>query len=130
MLRSTCYKLLGLPESATSRDVRKRYRQLAMRYHPDRNDSPDAQRKFIELTEAYEILIGKQSAASEPNVKTKQETQAERMKRARKRYAQQMMREYMENERYFNYLTKGRKWKTIRVGAFVGTLLSILIIAD
>lgn len=130
MPKSKYYKILGLNENATSREIRKRYRQLAMRFHPDRNDSPDAEKKFIELTEAYEILIGKQTVSDQRPAKTRQESQEERMKRARKRYAKQVMEEYMENERYFNYLTKGRKWKTIRAGAIIGTLLSALLILD
>lgn len=123
------YKLLGLNAGASSKDIRKRYRQLAMKYHPDRNSSPDAQAKFIALTEAYEVLLGK-IQTPEPTPKTKQATQEERMQKARQRYARQAMDEFLENERYFNYLTKGRKWKTIRVGAFVGTFLTILIILD
>ena len=41
------YKRLGLPPSATADDVRKRFRKLAMRYHPDKNRSPAAASKFL-----------------------------------------------------------------------------------
>jgi molecular chaperone DnaJ len=51
------YELLGLERSATSDDVKKAYRKLAFKYHPDRNpDDPDAEERFKEVTEAYEIL--------------------------------------------------------------------------
>ncbi|MEZ4937422.1 MAG: DnaJ domain-containing protein [Crocinitomicaceae bacterium] len=50
------YKILELNRSCTCADVRKSYRVLARKLHPDVNDSPDAHEKFIELTEANEVL--------------------------------------------------------------------------
>ena len=61
MPRSKYYKILGLESSASENEVRKKYRLLAMKYHPDRNPSESAQETFIEITEAYEILTGKRT---------------------------------------------------------------------
>ena len=47
------YEVLGLPENATREQVRSVYRQLALRYHPDRNKSPEALEKFKEISQAY-----------------------------------------------------------------------------
>ena len=47
------YEVLGLPENATRKQVRSVYRQLALRYHPDRNKSPGALEKFKEISQAY-----------------------------------------------------------------------------
>ena len=55
------FDILGLSEKATSLEIRKQFRALAMRYHPDKNTTPDAKEKFLQLTEAYEILIGKKN---------------------------------------------------------------------
>ena len=53
---SEFYALLGVPRDATEADIKKAYRKLAMEYHPDRNPAADAEAKFKEITEAYEVL--------------------------------------------------------------------------
>jgi molecular chaperone DnaJ len=53
---SEFYALLGVPRDATEADIKKAYRKLAMEYHPDRNPAAEAEAKFKEITEAYEVL--------------------------------------------------------------------------
>ncbi len=53
---SDFYTLLNAPRDASEGDIKKAYRRLAMEYHPDRNDAPDAEARFKEITEAYEVL--------------------------------------------------------------------------
>lgn len=50
------YEILGVNKKASTDDIRSAYRKLAMRYHPDKNKSPDAEEKFKEMSEAYAIL--------------------------------------------------------------------------
>lgn len=50
------YKVFGLSKAATKEEVKKRYRELAKKYHPDVNKSPDATAKMQEIQEAYYIL--------------------------------------------------------------------------
>jgi molecular chaperone DnaJ len=57
MAKRDYYEILGLAKNASEDDVKKAYRKLAMKYHPDRNpDSKGAEEKFKEAKEAYEML--------------------------------------------------------------------------
>lgn len=60
MKKRDYYEILGLTKSATSDDIKKAYRSLAKKYHPDVNKSADAEQKFKEINEAYEILSDEQ----------------------------------------------------------------------
>jgi curved DNA-binding protein len=50
------YKILGVPREASAEDVKRAYRKLARKYHPDVNKDPKAEARFKELGEAYEVL--------------------------------------------------------------------------
>ncbi len=57
MAKRDYYDVLGLARDAAEGDVKKAYRRLAMKFHPDRNpDDPSAEGKFKEASEAYEVL--------------------------------------------------------------------------
>jgi molecular chaperone DnaJ len=61
---SEFYALLGVARDATEADIKKAYRKLAMEFHPDRNSAPEAEAKFKEITEAYEVLRDPQKRAT------------------------------------------------------------------
>ena len=57
MSKRDYYEVLGVAKGADEQDIKKAYRRVAMKYHPDRNpDAPDADQKFKEASEAYEVL--------------------------------------------------------------------------
>jgi len=50
------YEVLGVNKSSSSDEIKSQYRKLALKFHPDRNKSPDAQEHFKEISEAYAVL--------------------------------------------------------------------------
>lgn len=50
------YDILGLSKGAGAAEIKSAYRQLAMKYHPDQNPSPDAHKQFVAINAAYEVL--------------------------------------------------------------------------
>ena len=59
------YKILGVSRDASAEDIKKAYRRLAMKFHPDRNpDDPSAKSKFEEVGEAYAVLSDSQKRAA------------------------------------------------------------------
>ncbi len=56
MAQTDYYEVLGVSRRDTEEEIRKAFRKKAMEYHPDRNKSPDAEDKFKEVNEAYQVL--------------------------------------------------------------------------
>ena len=57
MTKKDYYEILGVKKGATPEEIKKVYRKLALKYHPDRNSSDgDAEKKFKEINEAYQVL--------------------------------------------------------------------------
>ncbi|AKK71519.1 molecular chaperone DnaJ [Chryseobacterium gallinarum] len=89
------YKILGVDKSATQDDIKKAYRKLARKLHPDLNpDDKEAERKFKELNEANEVL-------SNPENRAKYDKYGEHWKHGEEyEKAQQQQRQYQQQSHY------------------------------
>jgi molecular chaperone DnaJ len=60
-MKEDYYSLLGISKSATEAELKKAYRKLAVRWHPDKNkDNPEAEEKFKQISQAYDVLSNPQ----------------------------------------------------------------------
>jgi len=71
-MKQDLYNVLGVTKKASADEIKKAYRRLATKYHPDKNKSPEAEGKFKEISAAYEIL-------SDPQKKAQYDMQGESM---------------------------------------------------
>lgn len=63
------YEILGVSPSATSEEIKKSFRNLALKYHPDKNrNSEESKQKFMKIVEAYEVLSDEQARKSYDDV--------------------------------------------------------------
>lgn len=58
------YEILGVPRDASEEEIKKAYRRLARQYHPDVNKSPEAEARFKEINEAYQVLSDPEKRAA------------------------------------------------------------------
>ncbi len=131
------FQLLGLPETASEQEIRRKYRKLAMKLHPDTNPDPKAHEQFVVLTLAVEIALNPEKQKEEnqqrKNRKSTSETDEERLERmreAKQRFDEQQRRKTEENEAYFQSLTTGKKWKIYKWVMRVGIVLSLALFLD
>ena len=50
------YEVIGVSKTASADEIKQQYRKLALKFHPDKNKSADAQEHFKEISEAYAVL--------------------------------------------------------------------------
>ena len=61
LLSQSYYDILEIDQHATSADIKKSFRLLALKHHPDKNKSTESHQKFLQIVEAYEVLSDENS---------------------------------------------------------------------
>ncbi len=138
MTNSECYRILELPVGASDALIKKQFKKLALRFHPDRNPSPEAHEHFILISNAVDQLLKAKDTAttqtrkkSRPtNPEKKRAEQEQRIRVAKERFEQQRRNDELEQERYFRSLTTGKKWQLYKLIALLSFTLSIALLLD
>jgi hemerythrin len=130
------YSILGLNSSATDAEVKRRFRELAKQYHPDRNPNEDATAKFQRLLEAYERIIKKDfdantgfvSKSNQGNRGNHEAQHREFHRKAWERYEQMRKEQEAYSKEVFMAFTSGYRMRIKRIiGMCCFALLAVLI---
>lgn len=132
------YEVFGLTEGATKSEVKRQYRKLAMKFHPDRNPDPKAHKLFLDLTEAYQILMDDSAVRPTRNIrdttststKSAAEQRQERYRQGQERYRQYIQNKKIASERAFQNFTQGIRWKIFKISAIISCIVGILLFLD
>ncbi|MBD79909.1 MAG: hypothetical protein CL840_13435 [Crocinitomicaceae bacterium] len=143
-MRDAFLDLFGLPRSASEEDIKKRYRELVLKLHPDVNDSSNAEEQFRLVQKAYEYLTNedkqmdtlynsykqsKQSTSPEFEM-SPEEKRAEMRERARQ-FSRAAQKEAKEVEMgVFNMLTSKKLWMVVRFLAVCSILFGFILFID
>jgi hypothetical protein len=141
MTRAAAYRILGLKPGATEAEIRKQFKKLAFKVHPDVNPGEDANEQFILLTQAMEALMSPDvphymheiHSRTEQRRNRQEETadqRAARMNEARERYESQKRRNAEEHIAYFRRLNSGPMWRCFRWIVRVAAVLIVVLALD
>lgn len=119
------YRELGLPENASIKEIKKAYRVLALKYHPDRNKDVDASEKFRTISDAYQILIDyKERGHIPPPPATRQQgTSSATSDFAR--HQEFLRKERERQDREFSEFMKTDRYKFYQYGEMLVQILSL-----
>ena len=98
MYKMSYYDILHLKPSATKNDIRRSYRSLALKWHPDRNHSPEAEERFKEINEAYHVLMDSVKRSQYNEARTQKRPWKENFtaRQARKQFDEEMLSTALE----------------------------------
>jgi len=125
------YKILNLTENASLKEVKKRYKQLAKKYHPDVNKEKDAHKNFLKIKEAYEKIVNpeksKTTIKSRPKPKSKYDKYREQ---AHKAYKKRQKKKQEEIEAFYMSLRNGWRRSWVYINVTLGVIFSFFLLLD
>jgi hypothetical protein len=132
-MRGSAYKVFGLDPGASEEEIRKRYRELVKKFHPDVNKDPRAEEKFIEIQAAYEQLLHGYEEPAEietPTEPTFQEEYTAYREHARQQFQARKKKEAEELEKLYVRLQTGPIHLLHRCIAFVSVIVLLVLCLD
>jgi curved DNA-binding protein CbpA len=136
------YKILGIKPQASPQEIRRAYRSLVKKYHPDKNKDAGAQEKFLAIQSAYEqLLSGKVTTESTADIRNKERRQAQDdaeqrasyeayRKHAREKFAQRKAAEAAYKVAYLQDLKTSWKGRWHQTAAVLGLCLFFVVWID
>ena len=132
-MRGSAYKLFGLSPGASEEEIRKRYRELVKKFHPDVNKDANAEKKFIEIQTAYEELMREPEAQlgiDHPTESTFQEEYTSYREHARQQFQARKKKEAEELEKLYVRLQTGPIHLLHRCIALVSLIVLLTLCLD
>lgn len=123
------YQVLNLNKNCTAKEIKSAFRRLSKQFHPDLNDSPDAEPKFIEIYEAYQILIDSSKRKKYDDLRSKQKNQSIVRYQKKRKESEQKFQEWSAQARREGYQYSRMNFKNFAKQVFdVLEEVSILVL--
>ncbi len=125
------HKVLNLDETASIKEVKKRYKELAKKYHPDVNKDKSAHKKFLKIKEAYERIINPDKSFEKTRKKPKSKSKYDKYReRADKIYKAKQRRKAKEIADFYKSLRQGWRRNLLYLNMCLGLVFSGFLIFD
>lgn len=134
-MRNHYLHILELSENANDKDIKKAFRRLALIYHPDKNKSPEANTKFLEVCEAYEWLTNPDARLrKKPQVNNTQQQEVndveERLKKAREILKKRKQLEELQEVRTFYKFKSSFVYKSSNIVYAFSLIMALILLFD